>query len=121
MIRVIFFLLFSVGSTLSYGQDNSIKKPEEPAVNSTDTAKGLTLTASELAEYNGQKGKPIYVAVDSLIYDFSDIRAWKKGKHHGHRAGADLAAELMKSPHKKAVLKKRKPIGRLVPEEQQTP
>jgi predicted heme/steroid binding protein len=116
MFKVIFFLLFSVGTTISYGQNDSIKKPEGPSVNSTDTAKGLTLTASELAEYNGKKGKPIYVAVDNLIYDFSDIRAWKKGRHHGHTAGADLAAELMKSPHKKAVLKKRKPIGHLVPE-----
>ena len=80
-----------------------------------DSTKLLQLTIEELAKYNGKDGAPAYVAVDSVIYDFSDMKAWKKGKHHGHKAGLDLTKDIKASPHGKMVLKKKKIVGPLVP------
>ncbi len=75
----------------------------------------LYFTPSELSAYNGQDGEPAYVAVDGVIYDVSAFREWKRGEHHGHSAGKDLSKQIKRSPHGKAILKRAKIVGKLVP------
>ncbi|MBN1758567.1 MAG: hypothetical protein JW863_09630 [Chitinispirillaceae bacterium] len=115
MIRVVCIASVLVLFHLSFAKEAVTPQKEDTAAKSIDTVKEVLLTAEELAGYNGKNGKPIYVAVDSVIYDFSEVRPWRKGKHNGHSAGKDLSQDIKRSPHKKAVLKKRKKIGRLIP------
>jgi predicted heme/steroid binding protein len=86
--------------------------PASGSAAAPDTLRQLTI--GELAKYNGKDGAPAYVAVDSVVYDVTGVRAWKKGAHKGGTAGTDISAKIAKAPHGKRVLKKRKIVGRLV-------
>ena len=60
----------------------------------------LELTLEELAKFNGKYGQRALIAVDGIIYDVTDSRAWKDGMHNGFEAGKDLTEEIKtKSPH----------------------
>lgn len=60
----------------------------------------ITLTLEELAEFNGQDGKPAYVAYEGDIYDISDVNAWSGGAHYGQVAGTDITEALNnEAPH----------------------
>lgn len=71
-------------------------------------------TKSQLALRNGQDKPMIWVAYLGLIYDVSESRLWKNGKHYEHWAGQDLTAELGDAPHSESVFSKFKVIGKLV-------
>lgn len=66
----------------------------------------VSLTAEELAAYNGQDGMPAYVAVDGKVYDVTDVPAWQGGIHQGqYEAGQDLSEIIHdQSPHGVSVL-----------------
>lgn len=74
-----------------------------------------TLTMSELKKYNGQNGKPAYIAVEGVVYDVSSSPLWKGGNHKGYEAGNDLTQEIMESsPHGAGVMKKFPIVGKLI-------
>ncbi|RYG58516.1 cytochrome b5, partial [archaeon] len=49
-----------------------------------------------------------------LIYDVTESRLWKNGKHYEHWAGQDLTDELKDAPHAEGVFEKFKIVGKLV-------
>lgn len=59
-------------------------------------------TLEELAKYDGTNGKPAYIAVNGLVYDVTNAKAWKEGGHKPwsdkRAAGRDLTTELGKAP-----------------------
>jgi len=71
-------------------------------------------TKSQLALRNGQDKPMIWVAYRGNIYDVSDSRLWKNGKHYEHWAGQDLTEELADAPHSATVFQKFKIIGKLL-------
>lgn len=71
-------------------------------------------TKQQLALRNGQDMPEIWVAFQGVIYDVSESRLWKNGKHYEHWAGQDLTEELIDAPHTEKVFLKFKPIGLLV-------
>lgn len=73
-----------------------------------------SFTVEELKKYDGQNGNAAYVAVDGKVYDVTNNKKWKGGKHEGLTAGNDLTQELKKSPHGASVLKKLPVVGNLV-------
>ncbi|TSA49735.1 hypothetical protein D4R47_03380 [archaeon] len=75
-------------------------------------------TKSELKNYNGEDGKPIYVAFDNKVYDLSDSRLWADGRHMGvHSAGAELSGSIENAPHDAEVLSRFPIVGELAREE----
>ena len=105
----------TAASTVTPDSATAVTNQGAPA-DSSDGDTLIMLTREELAQYNGKNGKPVYVAVDGDIYDFTDVKPWKKGRHHGHKSGNDLTVSLKKkSPHGMKVLTKRKPVGKVVP------
>lgn len=57
-------------------------------------------TLEELSTFDGNNGRPAYVAVDGIVYDLTDSGAWKNGRHNGFTAGKDLTEEIKEvSPH----------------------
>jgi predicted heme/steroid binding protein len=71
-------------------------------------------TRSELALFNGQDREQIYVAFQGNVYDVSNSRLWKNGKHYEHWAGQDLTEELKAAPHTEKVFEKFMVVGLLV-------
>ena len=70
-------------------------------------------TKNQLALRNGQDKPEIWVAYKGVIYDVSESRLWKDGKHYEHWAGQDLTDELKDAPHTAAVFERFKAIGEL--------
>ena len=62
-------------------------------------------TLKELAEYDGQDGKPVYVAFGGTVYDVSESELWNKGSHFNrHLPGNDLTEQMGSAPHGADVL-----------------
>lgn len=68
-------------------------------------------TKSQLALRNGQDKPQIWVAYLGQIYDVSESRLWRNGKHYEHWAGQDLTDELKDAPHSFTVFEKFKVVG----------
>ncbi len=59
-----------------------------------------TFTLDELAQYDGQDGRPSYIAVDGVVYDVTDVPPWSGGTHFGFDAGVDVTEALQSAaPH----------------------
>ncbi|OKS87777.1 cytochrome b5 domain-containing protein [Mucilaginibacter polytrichastri] len=70
-------------------------------------------TKSQLALRNGQDKPQIWVALNGIIYDVTESRLWRNGKHYEHWAGQDLTAELADAPHTETVFEKFVVVGSL--------
>ena len=89
--------------------EESPAEPEESA-----EADLRVFTLEELAEFDGKDGRPAYVAVDGLVYDFTELGRWSGGTHNGFEAGQDLTEALYSvSPHGDRVLSRAPVIGTL--------
>ena len=70
-----------------------------------------TYSKQQLALRNGQDKPQIWVALKGVIYDVTESRLWKNGKHYEHWAGQDLTEELADAPHTDAVFEKFEKVG----------
>ena len=70
-----------------------------------------TYTRGQMALRNGQDKPEIWVAYKGIIYDVTESKLWKNGKHYEHWAGQDLTLELSEAPHTEKVFEKFVPIG----------
>lgn len=69
---------------------------------------------AQLALRNGQDRDEIWIAFEGRIYDVSDSRLWKNGRHYEHWAGQDLTEELKDAPHTSLVFSRFHQVGVLV-------
>lgn len=124
MTRMIMVLLAAVALVWTVGCSGEGVKTETDATDATnagettmkateDAPEMKTFTLEELATFNGKDGNPAYVASDGVVYDVTDVPAWKDGEHKGHKAGQDITGLFEKSPHGAKVLEKRKAVGKL--------
>ena len=68
--------------------------------------------AAELAEFNGENGKPTYIVYDGKVYDVSGSKLWRKGQHmNRHRSGTDLTGDMQAAPHDSSVLERFTQVG----------
>lgn len=93
----------------SPSQAPSASPGSSPAVGSE---KAFTL--AELAAYNGKNGQPAYVAVDGIVYDVTNNKAWKNGQHQNYSAGMDLTEPIKAAPHGLDILKDVPQVGKLI-------
>lgn len=73
-----------------------------------------TYTRAQLALRNGQDKDEIWIAYNGYIYDMTNSRLWRNGKHYEHWAGQDLTPELAAAPHTERVFERFTPIGILL-------
>lgn len=71
----------------------------------------LKFTRMELALYNGQNGKPAYVAVNNVVYDVTTV--FSQGKHFTHLAGQELTGAFLRQ-HVPSALSGYPVVGRLI-------
>lgn len=70
---------------------------QEQKAAAPDAWKNKTFTIEELKRYDGKDGRPVYVAVDGVVYDVSRSKYWKTGTHMKmHKAGTDLSLAIHK-------------------------
>ena len=103
-------------SSGSSGSSPSNSSTSSSSTSTTDTTASTSkdMTVTELKKYNGQNGNPAYVAVSGVVYDVTNAKEWKNGKHKGGAtAGNDLTKMIEDSPHGKDVLKGLPVIGKL--------
>jgi predicted heme/steroid binding protein/uncharacterized membrane protein len=68
----------------------------------------------ELADYNGENGKPIYIVHAGKVYDVTGSKLWKGGLHmRRHQAGTDLTTDMQAAPHGPEVLERYPQVGTL--------
>jgi membrane-associated progesterone receptor component len=74
-----------------------------------------TFTIGELAGFTGKNGRPAYVAVNGIVYDVTNNRAWAAATHFGLIAGKDYTQEFA-SCHagQQSILAALPVVGRLV-------
>lgn len=74
-----------------------------------------TFTIGELATFTGKNGRPAYVAVNGIVYDVTNNRAWAAATHFGLIAGKDYTQEFA-SCHagQQSILATLPVVGRLV-------
>lgn len=70
-------------------------------------------TIRQLALHNGQDREEVWCAYQGIIYDVSESRMWRQGKHYEHWAGQDLTNELVDAPHTEKVFSRFTPVGKL--------
>jgi predicted heme/steroid binding protein len=72
----------------------------------------LRLSEVELRQYNGERGRPAYIAYNGVVYDVSDAPNWRSGTHRQlHYAGLDLTRSLRKAPHDASVFQRVRRVG----------
>ncbi len=70
------------------------------------------LDPEELKGFDGKDGKPAYVAHQGKVYDITQSKLWKNGRHmNRHNAGGDLTADIQAAPHSPDVLKRYPEVG----------
>ena len=115
ILTVMCFVILSTSILISCSSNNASNstKSDTNSSSSSDTS-SKTFTVDELAKNNGQNGNPAYVAVNGKVYDVTNAKRWKNGKHeNGIVAGVDLTNSLSKSPHGDKVLKDLPIVGQL--------
>lgn len=103
MVSSAIFVVFVIGPKLKK------RKNIEPASSEN-------LTIDELANFDGEEGRPAYFAYKGKIYDVSQSKLWKNGNHMTrHQAGVDLTEILSQAPHGEDKLLPLPEIGILSP------
>lgn len=70
------------------------------------------LDSKSLAACNGSDGKLCYISVNGKIYDVSESRLWKGGRHmEMHSAGQELGEAIKNAPHGEEVLGRFSQVG----------
>ena len=74
----------------------------------------MEIKKQDLEKNNGKEGAPVHVVVDGAVYDLSESKLWKNGKHmNRHGAGTDLSGDFSAAPHGKEVLQRFEKIGEM--------
>jgi len=97
LLKIVLYLIM-VGTAMLAVFFLAPRMRQKRQVASAATAGDLTL--NELAQCDGQDGRPAYFAFRGEIFDASNSARWKNGAHMGrHHAGVDLTAQLDQAPH----------------------
>lgn len=73
-----------------------------------------TFSLKQLAYFDGQEGRPAYIAYQGKVYDVTQSYSWRNGEHYlVHKAGNDLTNDLQHAPHGNDLLETFPVVGHL--------
>src|SRR5271157_1911283 len=68
--------------------------------------------AEALAQFNGQDGRPVYIAYQGRVFDVSGSKLWATGLHmKRHNAARDLSTDIEAAPHGEEVFDRYPRVG----------
>jgi predicted heme/steroid binding protein/uncharacterized membrane protein len=80
------------------------------------------LTLQELIGFDGEDGRPAYIAYKGKIYDVGKSKLWKNGSHmKRHQSGTDLTDVISQAPHKEDKILAMSEVGQLSEEKVRPP
>ena len=86
-----------------------------PVVRAEQPVPDREFSEMELRQYNGERGRPAYIACQGIVYDVTNAPNWRGGMHRDlHYSGLDLTRSLHKAPHSESVFQRVPAVGRLV-------
>jgi len=69
-------------------------------------------TVTELSQFNGENGRPVYVVYRGKVFDVSGSKLWRGGIHmKRHHAARDLTTDFKAAPHGEEVLARYPQVG----------
>ena len=69
---------------------------------------------ADLEKFDGNEGRPVYVAYKGKVYDVTNSKLWRNGLHmKRHHAGQDLTPDIQGAPHEPDVLDRYPQVGTL--------
>ncbi len=78
----------------------------------SDKGTEKTFSETELGEFTGGGGKPVYIAFKGKVYNVTDSYMWADGTHMAeHQAGKDLTEEFENAPHGEEVFERYPQVG----------
>lgn len=78
----------------------------------TPEAAEHVFSEQELRQYNGERGRRIYIAYKGVVYDVTNAPNWRSGMHRNlHYPGLDLTRSLRKAPHDESVFRRVPRVG----------
>lgn len=81
-------------STEETTQTDDESTSEDSDTTEDESEESTVFTAATLAYYDGQEGRPAYVAVNGVVYDVTSSPRWRNGAHNGFQAGRDLTSQF---------------------------
>ena len=95
MVKAGLFLVMATTAAIA----TFIVGPRLRARRAVTGAVGGVFTAEDLQAFDGRDGRKAYVAVGGTVYDVTESRLWKNGKHTRHLAGGDMTDMIKQAPH----------------------
>jgi predicted heme/steroid binding protein len=115
IVAILFLCIIIVITGCSTNQPKKQSTNNPPQIKQ-NTSQQKEFTLEDLKKYNGQNGNPAYVAVNGNIYDVTNLKQWKNGKHPGCKsasAGIDISKLMNSSPHGSKILDQAPVVGKL--------
>lgn len=95
-IKILLFILMLLNAIIVVSLLH--KKMKEKSMSGPEDASEINI--SNINQFNGQSGKPAYIAYENRIYDVSKSKHWKDGRHYAkHSAGSILTKAMKGAPH----------------------
>lgn len=112
LLSVKIFLFLVMASTA--GIATFIIGPRLKARKLAGAGRDGVFTPEGLRGFDGREGSKAYVAVEGTVYDVTESRLWKNGRHTRHLAGDDMTDMIKQAPHGPEKLSAMPVVGRLV-------
>ncbi len=110
MIALVFSGCEAAEEEVPVDEPEDVVEEEEPE----EVDEEQVFTLEEIAQYDGQDGRPAYIVVDGVVYDVTDVPQWSGAEHFGFEAGIDATEALEDAaPHGAGQLDRAEIVGTL--------
>jgi len=113
VITKLVLLVLVIGTYIFAKMDEKVYKETNKKVAQENTVSLREFTLEDLKKYNGKNGMPVYVAVDGIVYDMTNVPVWASGRHKNLHSGGEELTEAYHNKAPKSIHKDRNILDKL--------